>query len=275
MKTPKTSFSALRKWISLQHYLGVVGESWIGFAYEAGGISLMFWRSCKVLFMAPLRVHETASQMYKIGVASFPLVSLTALFTGMVLALQSAYQLRIFSAVQFTSDLVSLSTVRELGPVLTGVVVAGRVGASIAAEIGTMKVTEQIDALQSLAMDPIRYLVVPRFVASVSMLFILSIYAMVIGILGGYGIAIFKLGISSHTYLSRAIDILVLKDIVTGLSKAFFFGMIISSVGCYYGFEAKGGAEGVGMATTKAVVTSIITIIAFDCFYTAMVHFLF
>ena len=213
--------------------------------------------------------------MYKIGVASLPLVSLTSLFTGMVLALQSAYQLRNFSAIQFTSDLVSLSIVSELGPVLTAIVVAGRVGASIAAEIGTMKVTEQIDALQSLAMDPIRYLVVPRYIASVLMLFVLTIYSDVIGVFGGYAIAVFKLDISSNQYMTRAINILSLKDVFTGLSKAFFFGMIISAVACYYGFGAEGGAEGVGRATTRSVVTALISIIAFDCLFTAMVQLMF
>jgi phospholipid/cholesterol/gamma-HCH transport system permease protein len=159
--------------------------------------------------------------------------------------------------------------------VLTAVVVAGRVGASIAAEIGTMKVTEQVDALQSLGIDPIQYLVTPRYVAAVAMLFILTIYADVIGVLGGYAVGIFKLGLSSHQYLSRAVDILVMKDIMTGLFKAFVFGMIISIVGCYYGFEARGGAEGVGLATTRAVVTSLISIIAFDCFFTALFYFMF
>ena len=230
--------------------------------------------SLVTMFSTPLRWSTTIDQMNRIGVTSLPLVFLTALFTGMVLSLQSAYQLRLFAAQQFTSDLVALSMTRELGPVLTAMVVAGRVGASIAAEIGTMKVTEQIDALRALATDPVRYLVVPRLVAGFFMLFFLTIYADCIGMLGGYLIAIFKLGISSHQYIKRSIEILMIKDIMTGLYKAFIFGTVISIVGCYFGFHAEGGAEGVGRATTLAVVTALILIIALDCFFTALFYFL-
>ncbi len=274
MKLAKTSFPVLRKWVSVQGWFSAIGEYCLNFFSEMGGISIIFWRTNVSLFTTPFRFRETIIQMYKIGVASLPLVSLTSLFTGMVLALQSAYQLQIFSATQFTSDLVALSIVRELGPVLTAMVVAGRVGASIAAEIGTMKVTEQIDALQSLATDPIRYLVVPRYVAAFVMLFVLTIYGDVIGMFGGYTVAILKLGISSYQYIHRSFDILGLKDLSTGLSKAFVFGIVISMVGCYHGFEAKGGAEGVGTATTRAVVTSMISIIAFDCFFTGLFYFM-
>ena len=275
IKFAKISIANLRKWVSIQEWFSVIGSYCLNFFNEVGGISIIFWRTNVSLVTSQLRVRETVEQMYKIGVASLPLVSLTSLFTGMVLALQSAYQLQIFSAAQFTSDLVSLSIVRELGPVLTAMVVAGRVGASIAAEIGTMKVTEQIDALQSLAMDPIRYLVVPRYVAAFAMLFLLTIYADVIGVCGGYVVAIFKLGMSPHQFLRRAVDVLVLKDLFTGLTKAFVFGIVIATVGCYHGFEAKGGAEGVGLATTRAVVTSMISIIAFDCFFTGVFYFMF
>ena len=222
-----------------------------------------------------LRWKATLEQAYKIGVASLPLVMLTSLFTGVVLALQSAYQLKLFSAEQFTSDLVALSLTRELGPVLTAMMVAGRVGASIAAEIGTMKVTEQIDALKSLATDPVHYLVVPRFVATISMLVLLTIYSDVVGIFGGYVVGVFKLGISSYQYIHRTITVLILKDVYTGLIKAFVFGIIISIVGCFYGFRARGGAEGVGFATTMAVVVSFISIIAFDTFFTAVFYFAF
>ena len=267
--------SNLRKWVNIQEWFGTIGAHCLNFFGEMGGITMIFWRATAVFFATPLRVKDTVQQMYKIGVASLPLVSLTSLFTGMVLALQSAYQLQIFSATQFTSDLVSLSIVRELGPVLTAMVVAGRVGASIAAEIGTMKVTEQIDALQSLATDPIQYLVVPRYIAAVVMLFLLTVYSDVIGVVGGYFVAIFKLDISPYQYIHRAIDVLVLKDLWSGLMKALVFGIVISMVGCYHGFEAKGGAEGVGTATTKAVVTSMISIIAFDCLFTGMFYFMF
>ena len=214
-------------------------------------------------------------QAYKIGVASLPLVMLTSLFSGMVLSLQSAYQLRLFSAEQFTSDLVALSITRELGPVLTAMMVAGRVGASIAAELGTMKVTEQIDALKSLAADPVHFLVVPRFVATATMLVLLTVYSDVVGMFGGYLVGVFKLGLSSYSYFHRTVTVLVLKDVYTGLIKAFVFGIVISIVGCYYGFKARGGAEGVGQATTLAVVVSFISIIVFDTFFTAFFYFVF
>lgn len=233
----------------------------------------MFRDALATLVSTPLRWKAALDQMNGIGVASLPLVFLTALFTGMVLALQSAYQLRLFAAEQFTSDLVALSMTRELGPVLTAMVVAGRVGASIAAELGTMKVTEQIDALRALATDPVRYLVAPRLVAGFFMLFFLTIYADCIGMLGGYFVSVFKLGISSHQYIKRSIQILMIKDIMTGLIKAFIFGAVISIVGCYFGFQTEGGAEGVGRSTTMAVVTALILIIALDCFFTALFYF--
>ncbi len=263
----------LRKFVSVRGWLRRIGQQSIEFSFNAGGITLLFQDTLRVLFSTPLRWQATLDQMNKIGVTSLSLVFLTALFTGMVLSLQSAYQLRLFTAEQFTADLVALSICRELGPVLTAMVVAGRVGASIAAELGTMKVTEQIDALKALAVDPVRYLVAPRLVAAVFMLFILTIYADVIGMLGGYIISVFKLGISSHQYLKRTFDALMIKDIVTGLIKAFFFGGIIAVVGCYFGFQAEGGAEGVGRATTLAVVTALALIIASDAVFTAIFYF--
>jgi len=267
------AYTSLRRMLSIRHSFRTVGLLASHLAFHAGGLSLLISDTLKALFTTKLKWDLTLNQMHKIGVTSLPLVFLTALFTGMVLSLQSAYQLKLFAAEQFISDLVALSICRELGPVLTGMVVAGRVGASIAAELGTMKVTEQIDALRALAVDPIRYLVVPRFVAAFFMLFVLTIYSDLIGMLGGYLIAVFKLGMSSQVYLKRSIDVMVVKDVVTGLIKAFFFGGIIAIVGCYFGFRANGGAEGVGRATTFAVVTALILIIASDALFTAVFYF--
>lgn len=266
-------FKTLRRAVSIRFWLGRLGEKSISLAYHAGGIVLLLRDSLVTLFSTPLRWQHTLDQMNRIGVTSLPLVFLTALFTGMVLSLQSAYQLRLFAAEQFTSDLVALSMTRELGPVLTAMVVAGRVGASIAAEIGTMKVTEQIDALRALATDPVRYLVVPRVAAGFFMLFFLTIYADCIGMLGGYFVSVFKLGISSHQYIKRSIEILMIKDVMTGLIKAFIFGGVISVVGCYFGFQAEGGAEGVGRSTTLAVVVALVLIITLDCFFTGVFYF--
>lgn len=268
-----SQIESLRRIVSVRDWLANMGTQFTRLAYHAGGIAYLFKDTLQTLFSTRLRWNATLDQMQKIGVLSLPLVFLTSLFTGVVLALQSAYQLRLFAAQQFTSDLIALSTTRELGPVLTAMVVAGRVGASIAAELGTMKVTEQIDALTALATNPVRYLVVPRFVAAFFMLFILTIYADCIGMFGGYLIAVFKLGISSHQYINRSINVLMIKDVMTGLTKAFFFGAIIATVGCYYGFKAEGGAEGVGRATTIAVVAALVLIIASDALFTAIFYF--
>ena len=273
MNAIASKIHSLRRFVSLRSWVERLGRHSLVLAFHAGGIALLFKDTLRALFKTRLRWEAALDQMNKIGVTSLPLVFLTALFTGMVLSLQSAYQLRLFAAEQFTSDLVALSITRELGPVLTAMVVAGRVGAAIAAELGTMQVTEQIDAMRALATDPVRYLVVPRFVAAFFMLFILSIYADCIGMLGGYLIAVFKLGISSHQYIKRSVDVLMIKDVVTGLIKGFFFGGIIATVGCYFGFRAEGGAEGVGRATTLAVVTILIMIIASDAVFTAIFYF--
>lgn len=264
---------SLRRYVSLRGWLRHLGEQSISLCYHAGGLYYLLADTLKALSTTRLRTKSTLDQMKKIGVESLPLVFLTALFTGMVLSLQGAYQLKLFAATQFTADLVALSVVRELGPVLTAMVVAGRVGASIAAELGTMKVTEQIDAMRALAVDPVRYLVVPRFVAAIFMLFVLTVYADWVGMLGGYLIAVFKLDMSSHQYIKRSIKVMLAKDIWTGLIKAFFFGGITAIVGCYFGFKAKNGAEGVGRATTLAVVNALILIIASDAIFTAIFYF--
>ncbi len=266
-------WNQLRRTVSVRSWLRDFGTGCMNIFEGAGGIAFLFRDACVLMASKKIRWKATLDQMNKIGVMSLPLVFLTILFTGMVLALQSAYQLRLFSAEKFTADLISVSLCRELGPVLTAMVVAGRVGASIAAELGTMKVTEQIDALESLATNPIQYLVIPRFIAALFMLFILTIYADVIGMFGGYLISVFKLGMSSHMYIKRAIDALQVKDVVTGLIKAFFFGGIIAIVGCYFGFTARGGAEGVGRATTLAVVVSLIMVIASDALFSALFYF--
>ncbi|HOE68071.1 MAG TPA: ABC transporter permease [Candidatus Omnitrophota bacterium] len=268
-----TRWGNLKRLVSVRSWLGHFGGLCVEFFEDAGGIALLFRDTCAHLFRNRIRWKMTLDQMNKIGVMSLPLVFLTSLFTGMVLALQSAYQLRLFAAEKFTSDLIAVSLCRELGPVLTAMVVAGRVGASIAAELGTMKVTEQIDALKALAASPIQYLVIPRFVAALFMLFVLTIYADCIGMFGGYLISVFKLGMSSHTYIKRGMDALMVKDVVTGLIKAFFFGGFISIVGCFYGFRARGGAEGVGRATTLAVVVSLILVIASDALFSAIFYF--
>jgi phospholipid/cholesterol/gamma-HCH transport system permease protein len=268
-------FRQKRNIVFLQHWVARFGQRSLKIFYIAGGLSILFTQIFSAIVSTKWRRSHLFEQMNKIGVTSLPLVFLTALFTGMVLALQSAYQLRLFNAVRFTAGLVSLSITRELGPVLTAMVVAGRVGAAITAELGTMKVTEQVDALVSLATDPIKYLAVPRFLAAFLMLPLLTVYADFIGMFGGYIVGVFKLGISSSLYIKDSFDALVLKDLYTGLIKSFAFGGIIAVVGCYHGFTTRGGAEGVGLATTLSVVTALILIIASDCFFTALFYFAF
>lgn len=254
-------------------FIAMVGERFVGLVRYVGGSSMLMGETLFWIPVPPLRKRQIIEHMAKIGVDSLFIVSLISLFTGMVLALQSAYQMQRISAEMYIASLVVLSVTRELGPVLTALIVAGRVGASITAELGTMKVTEQIDALESLATNPIRYLVVPRLVALIIMLPILTIYSDIIGIIGGYIVGVFKLGILHSMYMKMTWDPLKYKDVFTGLIKSFFFAVIICIVACYEGMKAEGGAEGVGRATTSSVVMSFIMIIASDCFFTALFYF--
>ncbi len=245
----------------------------MNFVKYAGGVSILLGETLFWIPMPPLRRKQVVEQMSKIGVDSLPIVAMISLFTGMVLALQSAYQMQRFAAEMYIAALVAVSMSRELGPVLTALIVAGRVGASITAELGTMKVTEQIDALETLATNPIKYLVVPRFLALIVMLPILTLFADVIGGLGGYIIGTMKLNISHGMYMKNTWEPLKYKDIYTGLIKSFFFGIIICITACYEGMKTEGGAEGVGRSTTASVVVSFILIIASDCFFTALFYF--
>ena len=199
-----------------------------------------------------------------IGFYSLPVVGLTALFTGMVLALQSYTGFSRFNAESAIAGVVVLSVTRELAPVLAGLMVAGRVGAAIAAEIGTMRVTEQIDALTTLSVNPFKYLIAPRVLAGTLTLPILVLLGDVIGVLGGYIVAIYNLGFSPGNYLSQTWDILEPMDIISGLVKAGVFGFIVTIMGCYHGFNSQRGAQGVGAATTNAVVSSSILILIFN-----------
>ena len=203
-------------------------------------------------------------QMLVMGVNSLPLVIFTSIFTGGVSAVQAAYQFSDYVPMRYLGTAVGKAVVIELGPVLTALVVAGRVGAGIAAELGTMKVTEQIDAMETLALDPIKYLVVPRFVAGFFMVPILVIFADFVAVLGGLAVSVFFLKLSSYTFLNGLRMFFHLTDIFGGLVKAFVFGSIISIIGCYQGFRTEGGAEGVGRSTTRAVVLSSVLILVSD-----------
>ncbi|MCM8800971.1 MAG: ABC transporter permease [Candidatus Omnitrophica bacterium] len=247
----------------------------IAFLYMLGGLVNLIIQTFYWIFIPPFKKERILYQAKRAGFDSLPLISLIALFIGIIMALQTAYQLQRLGSEMYIASIVALSLVRELGPVITALVVAGRVGAAITAEIGSMQVTEQIDALQTLATNPIKYLVVPRFLALSFMVPILTLYADIVGIFGGYLICFLKLNVSSSMYLNLTFDSLLFKDLFSGLFKAFFFGMIIALVSCYEGFNVEGGAEGVGRATTRAVVTTFILIIACDCFFTALFYFIF
>ncbi len=207
--------------------------------------------------------------MQEIGINSVPVVLITAVFTGMVLALQTFTGFKRFGAESLVGSVVALSMTREMGPVLTGLIVAGRAGAAMAAELGTMRVTEQIDALETLATKPVKYLIVPRFLSGLFMLPSLTILADIIGILGGYAVAVGLFRLNSVLYWKRTWDVMETGDIYHGLVKAAFFGAAISLISCYKGFYTSGGAEGVGKATTGAVVISFMTILISDYFLSA------
>jgi phospholipid/cholesterol/gamma-HCH transport system permease protein len=252
-----------------------LGRNILSFIYFLGGLANLAGHAFYLTFTPPLNKDRILEQSKRAGCDSLPIVTLVALFIGFIFALQTAYFMQRIGSEIYIASLVALSLVRELGPVITALVVAGRVGASITAELGTMQVTEQIDALETLATNPIKYLVVPRFLALTIVLPLLTVYADFVGILGSYLICIHKLGISSSMYLHVTYETLKYKDLFTGLFKTIFFGMIIAFVSCYEAFNVEGGAEGVGRATTRSVVITFILIIAADCFFTALFYFIF
>jgi phospholipid/cholesterol/gamma-HCH transport system permease protein len=197
-------------------------------------------------------------------VQSIMLVVIVSLFTGAVAAVQAAYQFSNVVPLKFIGSVILRSVIIELGPVLTALIVGGRVGASIAAELGTMRVTEQIDALEAMAINPVRYLVVPRVVAAVVMLPVLTVLSDAIAVAGGWLVSATALGVSSHTYAVSLKEFFYMKDLLSGLIKSVFFGGVISWMACYHGFRTEGGAEGVGIATTRAVVASCVQVLIID-----------
>jgi phospholipid/cholesterol/gamma-HCH transport system permease protein len=247
-----------------------IGIDVIRLIENTGRIAILFVQTIGWIFRPPWEGREILKQMEEVGVRSFPVVAITSAFTGMVLALQSYTGFKRFGAETMVGTVVALSMTRELGPVLTGLMVSGRVGSAMAAELGTMRVTEQIDALYTLATNPVQYLIVPRFLATTIMLPVLVIFSNVIGILGGYLVSVQILGTNPTHYIRRTWDFLELNDLYSGLIKAVFFGMIIAMISCYQGFSTVGGAEGVGRATTKAVVFSSLMILISNYFITAI-----
>ena len=244
-----------------------------------GSLTVLSVRAAYYTFIGPFhgkpfRIQRSVSQAMEAGVRALPILSLITFFIGLILALQAAYELRRFGALGFVASAVALSMTRELGPLITAVIVIGRSGSAFAAEIGTMKVTEEIDALETMAIDPVSFLVAPKFVAMIVMLPCLTIWANFMGILGGSLFGVWKADFTFVRYITASLDALYLRDVLTGLIKSFMFGITITAVGCYEGFSTGGGAEQVGRSTTKAVVVSIFLVILVDLIFTMLFFFL-
>ena len=229
-----------------------------------GKIGALFCESLLLLFVPPFRFKLFVKQLEFIGNRSLSIVLFTAIFTGMVLALQMYEALKKFQSESLVGGIVALSLTKELAPVLTSLMVNSRAGSAIAAEIGSMRVTEQIDALESMAVNSVQYLITPRIVAGFIMLPILTIIADIVGVIGGYVIAVLLLGLDAGLYINKIIALVDIADILGGLLKAAVFGVVLTFIGCYFGYTTSGGAQGVGNATTKAVVTSAVMILATD-----------
>jgi len=242
----------------------VVGRKTTLFFEDIGGFSFLIKNILLSLPGSFKRFHLIVEQMLYMGVNSLPLILVTSIFTGGVASVQAAYMFSDYVPMRYLGTAVGKSVIMELGPVLTALVVAGRVGASIAAELGTMKVTEQIDALETLALDPVKYLVTPRFVSGIIMLPVLTVFSDFIAILGGLLVSVVFLNVSSYTFLNGLKLFFHMRDLWAGLLKALVFGGIITLVGCYQGFKTEGGAEGVGRSTTRAVVLASVMILITD-----------
>ncbi|MCS7149362.1 MAG: ABC transporter permease [Caldimicrobium sp.] len=252
------------------NFFSPIGRLFLRFIEDAGGIFLFFWQSLIFTFTPPLRFRLFLKHMEFIGVRSWLVVALTALFSGMVTAYQVHHALVKFGGQSVLGGVVALTLTRELGPVLSAIMVVARAGSAISAEIGSMRITEQIDALKIMAVNPIQYLVTPRLWAAMIVVPLLTAMADLIGIAGGYLIGVLVLGIDHGIFVARMQDMVELIDIMSGIYKSIFFGAFLVTVCCYKGYFAKGGAEGVGRATTEAVVISSVGILISDYVLTTL-----
>ncbi len=254
----------------LVNVLAHIGRLFLGFLGASGRLAIFGGRSVSHVFRPPFFPLITLQQMISIGYFSLPVVGLTTLFTGMALALQIFEGTARFNAEGAVAQVVAIGMARELAPVLGGLMVAGRVGAAMAAEIGTMRVTEQIDALTTLSTNPFKYLIAPRLIAGTLMVPFLVLVGDIIGIFGGFVISVNLLNFNAATYVKNTVDFLENIDIISGLVKAGAFGFVVTLMGCYHGFQSRGGAEGVGTATTNAVVTASILILTTNLILTRL-----
>ena len=245
-------------------WVAALGRFVLGACRSAGSVAVFAAEGLSHIVRPPIYGRMLWRAFTEFAYFSLPVVALTAIFSGMVIALQSFTGFSRFNAESAVASIVVLSVVRELGPVLAGLMVAGRVGAAMAAEIGTMRVTDQIDALGTLSTNPMKYLVAPRLLAGTLALPLLVVVADVLGVMGGYIIATVKIGLNPHSYLENTFNFVTTADVISGLAKAAVFGFLIALMGCYHGYNSRGGAQGVGAATTSAVVVASILILAGD-----------
>lgn len=271
MSQPEPSATAIfyrnLGWLRFVDRFGRKGSQTVDYI---GGLFQMMGQTVMACFSRPFYATEVVNQMDELGVKSVAITGITAFVTGGVLALQTAYSLEAFGGKNFVGRIVSLSLVRELGPILTALMVAGRVGSGITAEIGSMTVTEQVDALRAMAVSPIRRLVVPRVLAVLFMMPVLTAIADLLGILGGMGIAVLEIRMTAQDYITSIWQQLAIADIFSGLGKTLFFGIEIAAIGCYNGLQVEGGAAAVGRATTRTVVLASISILISDFFLTKL-----
>jgi phospholipid/cholesterol/gamma-HCH transport system permease protein len=239
----------------------ILGKIFLDAIGQLGKITLFFIKVMRKIFTPPIYLGRIGKEFISIGFFSLPVIGFTAIFTGAVLALQSYTGFSRMNAESAIASIISISITRELGPVLAGLMLSGRIASAITAEIGSMKISEQIDALYTLNTDPIRYLIAPKIIIGTICLPILVLFADVIGVLGGYLVSIYKIGFEQHSYLQETIKYLEMRDVLSGIFKAGFFGFIVTFIGCFFGYHAKNGASGVGYAATQAVVTASIIIL--------------
>jgi len=262
----------------LTYVVGTTGRVTLNALYAFGRVCVLIVDTVNWMCVQPmrghgLRVRVTVQQFVEFGVNSLPIVCLICFLVGAIMAMQASYQLAKFGATIFIANLVGVAAMRELAPLMTAILITGRSGSAITAEIGTMKVAEEIDALEVMGLNPTKFLVVPKFIAMVLAVPCLTIISTFVMIAGGYCLAVFVLGIDSGRYIEQTVNALVAKDLYTGLTKSLFFGITICLVGVYRGFQVEGGAEGVGRQTTSSVVTSIFMIIIVDLVFTVLFYF--
>jgi len=261
-----------------EHFLGLIGRKAIPRLQDIHDASklindIFYWTLLAPFKGKKIRFKASVSEMVKTGYHSVPIVAVISFFVGVILALQAAYQLRRFGALIYVANLVGVSITRELGPILTAIIVAGRSGSAFAAEIGSMKAAEEIDALISMGINPVRFLIVPKLIALMVMLPSLTLFSDAIGLLGGFLLSVTALEIHPYNYFQQTINALLIKDLLTGLTKAWAFSVVITIVGAYEGFKVEGGAEEVGRRTTASVVSSIFLVIVFDFIFTTLFYY--